>query len=174
MDEITARIFSYVDGVKWFTLAPSQYTTGLASSACTVLSVQAAKVLLEIPYDGEPIPESTLTFGIIDVGIAANMQFGQFSQAHKAVDDVCRVLFPGLAVDELQQKFIRHGVFQESLDELSQKYVTSPTRNSWAAVVTKFGVAVCVVCRGDDYWVFDSHGTSTFGVFKNSCCTIRL
>ena len=60
-----------------------------------------------------------------------------------------------LKIAARNQQFIKWGVFQEVLEN-TRADLSGLDR--WAAVITKFAVTVCVVYRGGDYIVFDSHG----------------
>ena len=160
LDAVMMQIYGQIDGVKWFTLAGSQYSSGITNSACTVLATEAASVLQRVPYNPMGSIPSEVLEKIMQNGSAEyyNLQAAMGGPAHKSVEEV--LIMPRLGsvlkVATHRQEFIRQGVFAELLDSRCSEMPGDP----WGAVVTKFAVAVCVVHRDGDFFVFDSHGSS--------------
>jgi hypothetical protein len=164
MDQIMVRIYSHIDGVAWFALTDSQYASGKSISACTVLAMEAAVALQRMPYSPrDDIVSAAALDAVMQAGSSAydslmELIGGAGGPAHTSLDEV--LVMPrydsALRVVDHQQEFIRAGVFRELLDNACQHV----PGDRWAAVITKFNVAVSVVYRGGDFLVFDSHGES--------------
>jgi hypothetical protein len=159
--DVMNRIFSHIDGVTWFTLADSQYTSGVSTSSCTVLATEAAVALQRMSYSprGGDVSAAALD-AVMQAGSSEYHNLVELigGPAHTSVEEV--LIMPryhsALRVVDHQQEFIRDGVFRERLDKACQQV----PGDRWAAVITKFNVTVCVVYRGGDFLVFDSHGES--------------
>ena len=160
MDAVMAQIYGLIDGVKSFSLAASQYASGITNSACTVLSAEAAAVLQRLPTSD--VPTSVMN-KIMQDGSAEyyNLQATLGGPPHKSVEEVMMMPRLGsvLKVKAQNQEFIRAGVFREILDRTCADVAADGGRDRWGAVVTKFAVAVCVVFVEGDFLVFDSHGS---------------